>query len=86
MDMSLIDLSRVNGHGLVDALVQPVTTGKNNGVSTAMHLLEAARVMRHPADIRRNLVLARSALYDAISMIDHASSPVADLTPPPSDD
>jgi hypothetical protein len=77
MDMSLMDVSRVNSHGLVDALAQPAPVRKNDSITTAVNLLEAARLMRHPADIRRNLVLARSALYDAISMIDHASSPAA---------
>jgi hypothetical protein len=69
--MSRIDFSRINSHDIVDVLVRPMTTSKANGITTAINLLESARVMRRPADVRRNLLLARSALYDAISMIDH---------------
>lgn len=45
------------------------------GIATAINLLESARMMRYPADIRRNVILARSALYDAIVVLDSIDPP-----------
>ena len=39
-------------------------------LTTAINLLDSARMMRYPADIRRNVTLARSALYDVIVVLD----------------
>ena len=39
-------------------------------LTLAINLLESARMMRYPADIRRNVTLARSALYDVIVVLD----------------
>jgi hypothetical protein len=45
------------------------------GISTAINLLESARSMRYPDDIRRNITLARSALYDVIIALDSTTPP-----------
>ena len=47
-------------------------------LTTAINLLDAARVMRYPADMRRNITLARSALYDAIVVLDAMEAPAPD--------
>jgi len=41
-----------------------------DGYDQSINLLEAARAMRQRDNVRRNLVLARSARHDAISRID----------------
>jgi hypothetical protein len=44
-------------------------------LTTAINLLDSARTMRYPADIRRNVILARSALYDLIVALDAMEAP-----------
>jgi hypothetical protein len=44
-------------------------------LTTAINLLDSARMMRQPADIRRNVTLARSALYDVIVVLDGMETP-----------
>lgn len=45
------------------------------GITTAINLLESARMMRYPAELRRNLTLARSVLYDTIVELDARETP-----------
>ena len=45
------------------------------GITTAINLLDSARMMRYPDDIRRNITLARSALYDVIVVLDSMEPP-----------
>ena len=50
-------------------------TEKFPGLTTAINLLDSARMMRYPIDIRRNVTLARSALYDVIVVLDSMEPP-----------
>jgi hypothetical protein len=54
---------------------------KYNGITTAINLLESARIMRYPDDIRRNITLARSALYDVLVTLDSMSARPPGLSP-----
>lgn len=56
-----------------------MTDEYDHGITTAIKLLEAALVMRQRGDVRRNVVLARSVLHDAIATID-----LQDKNPQPS--
>jgi hypothetical protein len=46
-------------------------------LTTAISLLDSARTMRHPADIRRNITLARRALCDVLVVLDSMEAPRA---------